>query len=525
MSDNRKYRIYARFEGDNIYLKDESPHGIFTVTPGQWYIDFSVNSTTVAVGGNIVLTAFVHDLHNAPGGVLNCTLIKEAPDHTQTTSSITTNSNGRLVTTLNYTTKGKYHFRLRVEGNQHGRTTSYSDIITVTVGDVTTTTVVTATRSTLPFGEESYLTATVTDASGNQVKFTRATAGRVKLYRQGTTTYVTSTDIVAGNVRFALSQFQLSSAGTYNFYAVYEGEEGVYVRSTSPNKAITLQQKPSVITVTTPTIYTGWRIMGILTATNTGTNTEERIGNAQLNISFNNHSYNVITDTHGVFKSPVISTSMTSMVYTVRFDGDAGHTSAVQNGTVTIKQYETMTRTPNSVTNVYNEIPYKNWINLQNVKIAGDGLKAECGVLPEDSSIASKYGSRHTPNVLLLQNFGFNVPTDSQILEIKVQWKQAKVTNSSTSAYQTFGTPAVTITGGIQTSATGSMGSLDKNGIGNYGTLTATFNNNTLTAETINNLSARLKNTANTSTNTGRLWIDYIVCIIKYIPTQHEEAL
>ena len=523
MSDNRKYRVYAKFNGDDIYLKDESPQGIFTVTPGRWYVDFTVNNTTIAVGANIVLTAFVHDLNNVSGGTLNCTLIKEAPDHTQTTESVSTNSNGRLTKTLTYTTKGTYHFRLRVEGNQQGKTTSYSEIITVKVGDVTTTTTLSATRSTLPYGEESYLTATVTDAGGNRVKFTKSTASRVKLYQQGTTNYVTSTDIVNGNVRFALSQFSIASAGTYNFYAVYSGESGVYVQSTSTNKAITLQKKPSTINITTNTIYTGWRIMGNLTTRNTGTNLIEPVQNAQLRIEFNDHSYNILTDGLGNFKSPVISTSMTSMAYTVTFDGNASCTSSVAAGTVTIKQYETITKTPMSVKNVEKQIPYKDWINLQNTKVSGDGLKAECGTLPEESSIASKYGSRHTPNRLLLENFGFDLPTDSQILELKVTWKQAKLTNSSTTAYPTFGQPAITITGGIQATATGTMGSLDKNGNGNYGTLNATFNNNTLTSETVNNLSARLTNTANTSTNTGRLWIDYIACIIKYIPPQEAQ--
>ena len=219
------YDVYAVYpdngflnEGTSNHLTITVGNGGSTTTKTATTTTLTASQTSITAGNTLNLTATVSPSAATGNIELFCNGVSEG--------TFTVSQKGGTVT---LTDAGTYIFYARYLGDTNYNT-STSNTVTITVtasGNTTdktaTTTLLTASSTSLTVGDSSTITATVTPNSAT---------GNISLYCNGQLLGTFNTSQTGGTLSY-------SNAGTYTYYAVYQGNDE-YESSTSNTVTVTV---------------------------------------------------------------------------------------------------------------------------------------------------------------------------------------------------------------------------------------------------------------------------------------------
>ena len=149
---------------------------------------------------------------------------------------------------------------------------------------------------------------------------------------------------------------------------------------------------------------------------------DEPVANRQVKYTINGVTYNRTTDSQGYIEMNINLIPNQYPVH-VMFAGDNSYQPSTFDYTLTVKDMETVWKAPRSLlgANQTRTAPYQVWNDLTFDGLSG-GDYARCGDAGDIREIiGAKTGTWNTPDKLNLYNFGFNIPADADIKELKVR--------------------------------------------------------------------------------------------------------
>lgn len=242
------------------------------------------------------------------------------------------------------------------------------------------------------------------------------------------------------------------------------------------------------------------------------------LANKQVKYTVNGITYNKTTDSDGYMQ---ININLNEGQYPVHvaFLGDNGYQASTIDYTLTVKPFETVWKRANSLMSSHDSrlAPYQPWTDIYFDGVNGDNY-ATCGnTTAMDYIIQSKNGVYHTADQLALYNYGFNIPSNAVIKELRVRVYEKQYDPRSDSM-PNIGNAVISIQNNgsrtCQTQPNKSKTSFNINEV--------TWTSPNVTVQQVNDSSFTvfLNHGLNDSGNTGALFLKYFeVAIVYSIPT------
>lgn len=149
---------------------------------------------------------------------------------------------------------------------------------------------------------------------------------------------------------------------------------------------------------------------------------ENGVPNKQVKYVINGVTYNKITDNNGYVDMNINLLPNEYPVHVI-FNGDNSHQMSTLDYNLRVKELETVWKPSHSQLGNHDQklSPYQIWNNLGFDEPSGVGY-CTCGYSTNNEEVISpSSGSYHTPDKLNNYNFGFNIPRNAKIREIKVR--------------------------------------------------------------------------------------------------------
>jgi hypothetical protein len=257
------------------------------------------------------------------------------------------------------------------------------------------------------------------------------------------TVYDNGSPIVAGNLSNGTKTFKYTASylGSHLIKAVYNGD-------TWREKAVSGTYEIIVSDTTTSLVHSNGSIYQYtqdyvkLLDSN-----DDPIANKQVKYTINGVTYNKVTDSNGYIEMNINLPPNDYPVHVI-FNGDAGHQTSSLDYVLRVKELETVWQPSHLQHGDYQvrTSPYQIWNNLGFDEPSGVGY-CTCGYSTNANEVISaKTGQWHTPSKLSLYNFGFDIPSNAQIREIKVRVYDRQY-NPRGGAYPNIGNAVITMQG------------------------------------------------------------------------------
>ena len=502
-----RYVIYADFNGDDKYTSRRSKLCFLDgVNP---HLKVSVNDIdTLTYNEENTITGKVRKLDNSAIGGFHIHVYIVTPDNTIVTRYPMVNSYGNWSTTYTPTTRGAYTiYAFTDETEEYSKSTSTE--LVVYTDSLDTVTALTCDVESTVVGSTIQLTATVSSGdnrlSGLTVYFYK---GDVLINPNNQNAPTTKTNS-KGECTISTN---ISTVGTHTYHCVVMGNE-LYNTSTSANLSITATAHTLDISLYNSSVYRGrYPKVQIRNEKN------EPVNQLPCSVTVNNQSMNLTTDINGMVTLPVTLNEGTYTV-NVNVNGVTGYTNTTKALTLKVLDDVTVTNSNLSASNVDTSIPYKSWENLSNLRVGNDGNYTVCGTNCSSNTLAGTNGSRNTPATLRFSNLGFNIPTGSTLQSLTVNMKIRTLSCSSDTAKVVISNPTLRLGSNSVVMTLPSTGNLPYK---NFGTVTGQLNLSGITVAQLNNSSTyfTIQFPKNTSTNIGKVQIDYVEVKVRYTPPE-----
>lgn len=505
-----KYVAYAEFGGDNTHHADRS--NLCFIETGKPHVKLHVD-TVGGVNGRInhnervYVTGTVKDTKNRPINDYSVVLWVLLPRDTTTYFRTRTNANGEFTLSFNPTRHGDYIIYINCPQTElYAETTSAEQYLTT---DNMDTSVTLATNYTSLIVDQTVtLTAIVKDENNNLIN-----GMPIAIYDENDNILAQRTSNSKGEVKVT---YKLTEVRNYRFYAkslTWDKYQG-----SSNSNAVTVGTRKHDLTasIEATTIYLGWTAR-----IHVENESLRQTANAKFKVTINGNTQNIFSDAEGVIITPPFNTVGNSTIK-VEFGGNSKYNPLEASFNVTTKGAITVRKVPQDIINDNEADPYRSWRNITGLLAGSEGDFANCGTACTDSAaIASRNGTYHTPAPLRFKQWGFNVPDNAELTQLKVFLSIRTLSCSSDAAKISIGAPTWKIFG---KQILFDMPTADsKLPYKNFGLITATLPiANNISISTVNNNETPfyILFPQNTSTNTGRVQADVCYIELTYIPKQ-----
>ena len=169
------------------------------------------------------------------------------------------------------------------------------------------------------------------------------------------------------------------------------------------------------------------------------------LANKLVKYTINGVTYNKTTDSNGYINMNINLNEGQYPVH-ILFAGDNAYVENTLDYNLTVKGFETIWKPSRTQSSRYNKktAPYQIWNNLGFDGLDGSGY-CTCGYSTNISTvIGTKAGTWNTPDQLALYNYGFNIPSNAKIKEIRVRVYERQYDPRSNS-YPNIGNAVVSI--------------------------------------------------------------------------------
>ena len=505
-----KYVAYAEFGGDSTHHSDRS--NLCLIETGNPHVQLTVNK----VGGTngrithnerVTVTGTVKDQRGRPINNYHVVLWVLLPRDTTGHFSTDTDRNGKFTMSFNPTRHGDYIiYCVCPKTDLYAETKSDEQYLTT--NNLDTSTSLTANYNSLIVDQTVTLTATVTDSENNVIK-----GVTVAFYDSENNLLGTRISNTSGKA--SLSQ-KLTEVKTYRYYAKSIAT-GTYAESpNSDNVTVTTRKHDLTAEIEATTLYLGWTAR--IHVQNESLLTTK---NAKFKVTINNNVQNIFSDNEGVIETPAFNTVGSSTIK-VEFAGNSKYNILSKTFNVTVKGAVTVRRVPQGIVNDNENAPYRSWTNLTGILAGSEGSLANCGTAcTPTAALAGRNGTANTPAPLKFTRWGFGVPSDAELTQLKVFLSIKTLSCSSDSANIGISAPTWQIFGKqILMDLPTSNGLLPYK---SFGLVTATLPiNHNIDTHTVNNNETPfyIKFPKNTTTNIGRVQIDVCYIELTYLPKQ-----
>jgi len=239
------HTIGATYNGDTNYTASPTSTASITVGTSTPTVTLGLSSTNPGVGTNVTLTATIAPPGSgapAPTGTVSF-LLNGTP--VATGNAITSSGTTTASTTIVAPSIGVYSVQATYPGDANYNSVS-SNIVTLNVGQVTTSLAVTPSTSTPAIGATFQVTAKLTPVASSS----NIATGTVIFTVDGTS--VATASLTGGTT--ATAQISIASAGTHQLAATYGGDTN-FAASAAPPVTLTVAKTPTA-TVATPSTTT-----------------------------------------------------------------------------------------------------------------------------------------------------------------------------------------------------------------------------------------------------------------------------
>lgn len=503
-----KYVVYAQFDGDEEYNGTRSQRVHIETSMPTYRIQFVQKDFEKGVvnkiEGKILNTNGVGIAHN------NLTLKITDPQGTVTTNTITANSTGSFSYNITPSRDGIYTVQLTANAtNEYYQAVGTAEYV---CGQKNTKITIDLQNKTIISNNQILVSCIVEDSDGNSVANVP-----IKLYEDGGVTPVQTLNTNRdGAVTF---KRYIKEIGSHYFIATFDGSTK-YKGSTTLQKDATVEIVKHTITIQQhDTItYPNWKLRWTAVQENGGV-----VGATGFNVAVTNNgqtnTYTLRTDENGYMETP--SLNLQEGETTVRITGGSWAYHERVDSSFKVQSFDgiLVDTVPQTISNGDVNIPYKPWVNLNN--IAKEDLKvARCGTICQSDILAGKNGSRNTPATIICSNHDAQLDigniVDVDKLEIKIKCRT--ISCSSASAKPGVTPPTLKMNNrNYSFTTTASDGQIPFNTLG---WITCTIEN--LTSTTLQNLNYQIVWNKNTNTNPGIVEIDQITCTLNYKPAQED---
>lgn len=528
-----QYVLYALWnsDADNLYSKARSNAIIVTCLNPKLRISITPESYGVKKNGTIKFTGVVQDEYGNPIEG-NPTVKRTITYPDGTTSTTTVEYSEKLEDSIIFTTEGIYNIVYTAEeyiGSKETYNKGTSDEFKIKCGIINTNLSLSSDKETnTNYGrcvvdDKVVLTAKLTDEEGKPVHDRTISFFENESYK------------LIGNVKTSADGIAsiitpVSKIGDTKFIAQFDGDIQ-YGQKNSSLYTINAIKHSTKFILDNNTIYKGWKVKGqFVDEQDRGigyTNITLRVEDPTITDAIKKVIFTktIKTKEEGLFESEplyITTTTNTLDVY-MSFTDTTGRYENITSEKITL-QYTTKLKFTAKSYNFINDsskIPYREWTNLSNIYTSG--AYATCGAkCTNNSAIASKNGTRHTPAPIKVNGFNFSIPDDVVVSNMKVSISTRNRSCSSESAQIKIPRPTVSIntkTDGTQTTFNNGSSYIPYN---TFNTCFVNFSNLNLRSSIVNSSDFFIYITfgKNQTTNIGRIDIENITVDIEYIPIQ-----
>ena len=232
------------------------------------------------------------------------------------------------------------------------------------------------------------------------------------------TVYDNGSPILSGNLSNGTKTFKYTASyiGSHMLQAVYNGDTWRTKANSGLDECI-VQNTSTTLIHSNGNVYQYTKDYVRLLDSN-----DEPIANKQVKYTINGVTYNKVTDNSGYIEMNINLPPNDYPVHII-FNGDNGYQTSSLDYVLRVKELETVWLPSHNQHGDHQNrtSPYQIWNNLGFDAPSGTGY-CTCGYSTNNNEVISaKSGRFHTPDKLSLYNFGFDIPTNAVIREIKVR--------------------------------------------------------------------------------------------------------
>ena len=506
-----KYLNFCQFNGDDTYKNRRSNFSIVETGAPKFVVKVDEIGTLEFNELNTV-TGTVKNYLNQPQSNVAVEVVVELPRDSIGYFHTTTNAQGVFSIQFRATRHGDYIIRAVASENTQYRSGTSPDVF-ATTGQIATTTTLTASASELIVNQVVALTATVKDASNNVLK-----GAKVIVYDEnGTELYQGYTNSSGQYVR----NIKLSEVTTYKFKAKAASTDLYFESAMTGLVSVRTIKHTLEATLVDDILYDGW------SARISVKNESEKVtSNTKFTVTVsdgvNSNSSNIISNENGVVTTNPISSSNNTIHIAISFAGNEQYNALSQTFDISCKPSIKITKVPRTIQNNETSYPYKPWENISSILRKGEDASASAGTNCTSNPLASRAGSRYRPAPLKFSNLDFNIDENSELKSLKIVMSCRTLSCSSDAANVSIASPSVKLFGSsylMELPTTNGKLPFKK-----FGDVVKTINLTDLTVSRITSDSFYfiIDFPPNTSSNTGRVQVDYVEATLEYVPHQME---
>lgn len=506
-----KYLNYCQFNGDDTYKSRRSNFSIVETGNPKFIVSLDQIGTLTFNELNTV-TGTVKNYLNQPQKDVTVEVVVELPRNSVGYFHATTNAQGVFSIQFRATRHGDYIIRAIADGNTQYRTGTSEDMF-ATTGQLGTTITLTANHSEIIVNQVVTLTATVKDENGSVLKDMR-----VILYDE-------NDNIVAQGSTNSSGQYvhniKLSEVTTYKYKAKATSSNLYFESNMSSLVSVRTIKHTLEASLVDDILYDGWSARILVK------NESEKVtSNTKFNVTVsdggNSHNSNIISNADGIIITDPISSSNNTIQITVTYAGNEQYNAFNQTFNIQCKSAIKLTKVPQSIQNNNTALPYKTWENISGILRKGEDVSASAGTNCSSNPLASRAGSRYQPSPLKFGNLGFNIDENSDLKSLKIIMSCRTLSCSSDAANISIASPTVKLFGSdylMELPTTNGKLPFKK-----FGNVTRTIDLTDLAVSRVTSDSFYfiIDFPPNTSSNVGRVQVDYVECVLEYTPHQME---
>lgn len=204
--------------------------------------------------------------------------------------------------------------------------------------------------------------------------------------------------------------------GSHQFKVVYNGDTW-REKATSELRNVNVQNTSTTLIHSNGEIYQYTKDYVRLVDSN-----GDGIKNKQVKYTINGITYNKTTDNNGYLDMNINLPPNEYPVHII-FNGDSSYQTSTLDYNLRVKDLETVWQPSHTQQSIHQSrsAPYQVWNNVGFDGLDGNGY-CTCGYSDNiNEVIGTRSGTWNTPSKLSLYNYGFNIPTNAVIKEIKVR--------------------------------------------------------------------------------------------------------
>ena len=227
--------------------------------------------------------------------------------------------------------------------------------------------------------------------------------------------------------------------GSHQFVVKYAGDTW-NESATSPVRTVTVENTVTTLVHSNDAVYQNTKdYVRLLDSNDVG------IANKQIRYTVNGVTYNRTTDANGYIEMNINLIGGQSYPVHVLFNGDDAYQTSTLDYVLEVKNHETQWKPARGFHRIHEQrtAPYQIWNNLGFDGLDGTGY-CTCGFSTNIREvIGTKSGTWNTPDRLSFSNFGFNIPSNAIIKEMKVRVYERQYDPLS-SGYPSIGNAVIT---------------------------------------------------------------------------------